>query len=427
MPRHDQAGHEIDLLNEYGSYPFGPNQETSMVMGRIPAAVAALLILATGGAQAASCGNSAKGFDGFLKSVAAEAAQMGIAPRGIAALNGVIYDPAIIKRDRAQSVFSQSFLEFQGRTVSDYRIKQGTALLRKYKPIFDKVQRQYGVPGPVIIAFWALETDFGANIGDLPTIQSLATLAWDCRRPEKFYPQLLAALDLVGKGDLSAAEMRGAWAGEIGQTQFLPKEYDETAVDYDGDGRRDLRTSIPDVMASSAALLVKHGWQANQPWLEEVSVPNNLPWAEADIAIQHTRAQWAKWGVRGNFKADKFPASLLLPMGRHGPAFLAYDNFTTAYLKWNESLVYSTTAAYLATRIAGAPKLDPGNGEVVPLTFKEIIELQKLLVAKGYDVGDIDGKAGAATRAAVKDMQIKLGLPADSYPDADFLAVLRRS
>ncbi|MBM3519850.1 MAG: lytic murein transglycosylase [Alphaproteobacteria bacterium] len=386
------------------------------------------LLIAASAAEAASCGKSAKGFDGFLNEIRAEAKGLGIARRGIAALDDVVYDPAIIKRDRAQSVFSQSFLEFQARMVSDYRIKQGAVLYKKHRAIFEAVENEYGVPGPVIIAFWALETDFGANIGDLPTIQSLATLAWDCRRPEKFRPQLLAALDLVGKGDLAASEMRGAWAGEIGQTQFLPKEYDETAVDFDGDGRRDLRRSIPDVMASSAALLVKHGWQANQPWLQEVRVPRDMAWEEADIAIQHPRAQWVKWGVKGvgkDIKADKFQASLLLPMGRNGPAFLAYDNFTTAYLKWNESLVYSTTAAYLATRIAGAPRLNPGNGKVTPLAFKEIIEMQKLLVRRGHDVGDVDGKIGAATRAAVKDVQLKMGWPADSYPDAAFLDALR--
>ena len=400
-----------------------------MLNGRLCATVMVAIPLMAGNAAAASCGSSAKGFDGFLKSVRAEAAGMGIAKRGIAALDGVNFDPAIIKKDRAQSVFSQSFLEFQDRMVSDYRIKQGAALLQKHRAIFSAVQEQYGVPGPVLIAYWALETDFGANIGDLPTIQSLATLAWDCRRPEKFRPQLIAALDLVGKGDLSAAEMRGAWAGEIGQTQFLPKEYDETAVDFDGDGRRDLRTSIPDVMASSAALLVKHGWQANQPWIQEVRVPKSLPWEEADIAIQHPRAQWAKWGVKGagkNFKDENLPASLLLPMGRNGPAFLAYENFTTAYLKWNESLVYSTTAAYLATRIAGAPRVSPGRAEVTPLSYKEIVELQKLLAARGYDVGDIDGKIGKGTRAAVKDVQLKLGLPADSYPTPELLRRLRK-
>lgn len=395
-------------------------------------ALAGLLagFVALSAAQAAECGDSAKGFDKWLKAFRQEAAARGIGDQALSALDGVRYEPGIVKKDRAQNVFSQSFLEFSGRMVSDYRIKQGAALVKKHKRVFDRVEEQYGVPAPVIVAFWALETDFGANMGDLPTIPSLATLAWDCRRPEKFRPQLMAALDLIHKGDLTEAEMRGAWAGEIGQTQFLPYDYDESAVDFDGDGRRDLRTSVPDVLASSANLLRKHGWRPGEPWLQEVRVPRDLPWAEADIAIQHPRSQWVKWGVKAAggkaLKPDSFPASLLLPMGRNGPAFLAYDNFTTAYLKWNESLVYSATAAYLATRIAGAGKVSRGNGEVVPLGYREIVELQKILAGMGYDVGKLDGKIGKGTRAAVKDVQLKLGLPADSYPDADLLERLRQ-
>ena len=392
---------------------------------RLAAAALAATLTMTGVAAAAECGTSAKGFDGFIKNFRKEAAAQGIGGEGLAALDGAAYDPAIIKKDRAQGVFSQSFMQFQARMVSDRRIKDGAALSVKYKNIFDRIQKQYGVPGPVIIAFWALETDFGGNMGDFATVQSLATLAWDCRRPDKFREQLMGALSLASKGDLPLEDMRGAWAGEIGHTQFLPKEYDETAVDFDGDGHRNLRRSIPDAMASSAALLVKHGWQANQPWLQEVKVPADMPWEEADIAIEHPRSQWAKWGVKGKFKADNFPAALLLPMGKDGPAFLAYDNFTKAYLKWNESLVYSTTAAYLATRIAGAPRVSPGNGEVTPLTYEQIKDMQTLLQAKGYDVGDVDGKIGKGTRLAVKAMQIKLGLPADSYPTPDFLDRLR--
>ena len=392
---------------------------------RLAAAALAATLTMTGVAAAAECGTSAKGFDGFIKNFRKEAAAQGIGGEGLAALDGAAYDPAIIKKDRAQGVFSQSFMQFQARMVSDRRIKDGAALSVKYKNIFDRIQKQYGVPGPVIIAFWALETDFGGNMGDFATVQSLATLAWDCRRPDKFREQLMGALSLASKGDLPLEDMRGAWAGEIGHTQFLPKEYDENAVDFDGDGHRNLRRSIPDAMASSAALLVKHGWQANQPWLQEVKVPADMSWEEADIAIKHPRSQWAKWGVKGKFKADNFPAALLLPMGKDGPAFLAYDNFTKAYLKWNESLVYSTTAAYLATRIAGAPRVSPGNGEVTPLTYEQIKDMQTLLQAKGYDVGDVDGKIGKGTRLAVKAMQIKLGLPADSYPTPDFLDRLR--
>jgi lytic murein transglycosylase len=387
------------------------------------------LMLMSGLAQAADCGTSAKGFNGFLKTFRAQAAAAGVGPRGLSALDGVEYQPNIIKKDRAQSIFSQGFLEFQARMVSDRRITTGQAMWKKYKPTFDAVQKQYGVPAPVLISFWALETDFGQVMGDFPTIPSLATLAWDCRRPDKFREQLLGALFLYDKGDLELEDMKGAWAGEIGHTQFLPKEYNEIAVDFDGDGHRNLRRSIPDAMASSAALLIKHGWQPNQPWLEEVTVPKDLPWDQADIAIQHPRSQWVKWGVKGRdgkIKADNFPASLLLPMGKDGPAFLAYENFTAAYLLWNESLVYSTTAAYLATRINGAPKLSPGRAPVATLSYDEIKELQNILVSKGYDVGDVDGKLGRATRAAVKDLQIKLNWPADSYPTKPFLDRLRQ-
>lgn len=397
-------------------------------IGRAGAALAALLVIG-GAAQAAECGNSAKGFDGFLKSFRQQAAAQGIGKRGQSALDGVQYQPGIIKKDQAQSIFSMAFLEFQSKMVTNNRVTQGRALLKKHKGLWDAIQKRYGVPGPVLIAFWALETDFGGFMGDFPTIPSLATLAWDCRRPDKFREQLMAALDLYDKGDLALEDMKGAWAGEIGHTQFLPKEYDETAVDFDGDGHRNLRRSVPDAMASAAALLIKHGWQPNQPWLEEVRVPDDMPWDQADITIQHPRSQWVKWGVKGTngkLKADKFPASLLLPMGKDGPAFLAYENFTQAYLLWNESLIYSTTAAYLATRIAGADKLSPGNGNPNSLDFKQIMELQKILVGMGYDVGEVDGKIGKATRAAVKDVQMKFGLPADSYPTVELLRRLKR-
>ena len=395
------------------------------------AALAMAGVIAMGGAaEAATCGNSAKGFDGFLKQFRKEAAAAGVSARGLSLLDGVQYQPAIIKKDRSQSVFSLNFLDFQARMVSDYRIKEGRAILQRNKQLFDKIQKQYGVPGAVLVAFWAFETDFGKVLGDFETIPSLATLAWDCRRPDKFREQLLGALRLYDNGDLEREDMRGAWAGEIGLTQFLPKEYYENAVDFDGDGHRNLRRSVPDAMASSAALLVKHGWQANQPFIEEVTVPKDLPWDQADIAIQHPRSQWVKWGVKGahgKLKADGFPASLLLPMGKDGPAFLAYENFTKAYLLWNESLVYSTTAAYLATRLMGADKIDPGRAPVNPLSYQQIKEMQQILVSKGFDVGDVDGKLGRATRLAVKQEQIRMGWPADSYPTVEFLAALKRS
>ncbi|HWT31583.1 MAG TPA: lytic murein transglycosylase, partial [Propylenella sp.] len=365
---------------------------------------AAVLAVSAGPASAACEGPG--GFSSWLQDFKSEAAAQGISPAAVSALDGVRYDQSVVDADRRQGVFSQSFLEFSDRMVAQYRMDQGRNLLKKYAETFAAIEREFGVPGPVIVAFWGLETDFGANLGDKRTLQSLATLAYDCRRPEMFRAELLAALQLLDRGDLSPQDMVGAWAGEIGQMQFIPTEYLSTAVDYDGDGRRNLVRSVPDVLASSANLLVKHGWQGGQPWLEEVLVPGDLPWAEADLAIKHPRSFWAEWGVTrvdgSPLPADGTPASLLLPMGRLGPAFLAYPNFSV-YTQWNKSLVYATTAAYFATRLAGAAKVRRGSAQA--LSREQIKDVQQRLQALGHDVGGVDGTLGAQTRAAVKKVQ----------------------
>jgi lytic murein transglycosylase len=375
---------------------------------------------------ASECGHGS--FSAWLDGVRQEAEAAGISREAISALDDVRYDQSVVDRDRAQGVFSQTFLEFSGRMVNANRMQIGQSRLKKHRALFDEIEGTYGVPGPVITAFWGLETDYGANTGKSPTLNAIASLAYDCRRPDKFRPQLIYALRVIERGDLAPHEMIGAWAGEIGQVQFQPQDYYESGVDFDHDGRIDLRNSVPDVLASSANLLAKGGWQAGEPWLEEVRIPRDLDWREADLKITHPRSQWAEWGVRmadgSDLPADNKEASLLLPMGRNGPAFLAYPNFNV-YLDWNQSLVYATTAAYFATRLAGAPPVGKGNGKVDSLGAKQIAELQRLLTDRGYEVGKIDGILGTATRDAVKDMQIKLGLPADSYPTTDLLERLR--
>ena len=284
------------------------------------------------------------------------------------------------------------------------------------------------MPPAVIAGFWALESDFGSGMGKKPVLRSLATLAYDCRRGDMFRKELMAALRIIERGDLKPADMVGSWAGELGQTQFLPTHYDNHAVDYDGDGRRDLFRSIPDIIASSAAYIRSVGWKPGEPWLEEVRVPERMAWEQADLAVKHPRAQWAKWGVtRVNGQPlanDARPASLLLLMGRNGPAFLTYGNFNV-YTEWNKSLNYATTAAYLGTRIDGAPPLSPGRAPVQVLDQNAIKELQTLLAKRGADVGTIDGRLGTATRTAIRQAQIKLGLPGDSYPSIDLLDRLR--
>jgi lytic murein transglycosylase len=390
---------------------------------------AALLLAAAlfaSAAQAAPCRTSGP-YGPWLADLEREAIAAGVSQRTIAeAAPYLTYDQRIVNIDHGQRVFSQTFLEFSDRMAAAYRISTGAAEIKAYAPVFARIDAQYGVPAPVIVSFWALESDFGANMGNYPSLPSLASLAYDCRRADRFRAQLLDALRLIERGDLRPDEMIGSWAGELGQTQMMPSEYFQYAVDYDGDGKRNLLRSASDVLASTANYLVGLGWKRGEPWLTEVRVPAtaNFPWDQADLDISLPRAKWASLGVAladgRPLPADDFPGSLLLPMGRLGPAFLVYRNFQV-YLQWNNSLVYSTTAAYLATRIAGAGPLHRGNPPPA-LPFADVKTLQTMLARAGYDVGAIDGFLGLKSRQAVKAMQLKYGLPADSYPTAELLA-----
>lgn len=219
-------------------------------------------------AQAAACGNDRAGFSAWLQGFKREATAEGISPRAVAALDGLSYDPRVISLDRRQGVFKQSFEQFAGRMVSQHRLRKGAQLLRQHAAILARIERQFGVPAPVLVAIWGLETDFGANMGKHQALRSLATLAYDCRRSEFFTRELLAALRIIDRGDLAPTEMRGAWAGELGQMQFLPSSYVKFAVDFDGDGRRDLIRSSADALASTANYLKGYGWRAGVGWNE---------------------------------------------------------------------------------------------------------------------------------------------------------------
>ncbi len=384
----------------------------------------ALLLIIAATASADGCNNES--FSSWIKGVRQEAVEQGISQSSIRELDGLTYDPKVIAMDRKQGVFAQTFLKFAGRMASKYRMTHGKKYMDQYADLFSQLESEYGVPAAVITAFWALETDFGANTGNFDTLRSLATLAHDCRRPELFRPQLISALKIIDIGYLSRAEMKGAWAGELGQTQFLPTDYLKHGLDADGDGRINLLTSKPDVLASTAKHLAHYGWRRGEPWLEEVAVPDNMDWEQADLTIMLPRSTWADMGVRGlngRLPADNLEASLLLPMGKDGPAFLAYQNFRI-YTEWNKSLVYATTAAYLGTRLNGAPPVSKGRGNVDTLSFRETKQLQNILVTRGYDVGKIDGVIGANTRASVRMEQKRLGMAADGYPTKQLLQKL---
>lgn len=385
----------------------------------------ALAILAGPAMADTSCRR--ENFAEWVRDVRAEAAAKGMSASTLAALASVKQSPKILTRDRTQPSLSQSFVSFAGRLVSNDRISRGRALLAKHAKTIARIERDYGVPGPVVAAFWGLETDFGAFMGSFDSLDALATLAYDCRRPDYFREELLAALTLLDRGDLRRSEMRGAWAGELGQVQFTPTNYLKYAVDFDGDGRRDLVSSVPDALASAAHYLVSLGWRPNAPWLEEVAVPTAMDWSQAGRAIRHPRRYWAGEGVRRGagspLPADGAEAALVLPMGRTGPAFLAYPNFDV-FWDWNNSSNYSLAAAYFATRLAGAPTMAAGSG-VTMLTAAEMAEVQTRLNRAGYDAGPADGRLGQKTRDGVRAAQIALGLAPDGFPTKELLERLR--
>ncbi|GAB1478998.1 lytic murein transglycosylase [Paracoccaceae bacterium] len=372
-------------------------------------------------AFAAPCGGD---WGAFVQAMSDEARAAGASEPAIAAFfDGARADPKVLTADRSQGVFRKTFLDFSKSLISKNRLQTGAAMSVQWDAIFARAEAEFGVSRGILLAFWAFETDFGAVQGDFNTRNALLTLAHDCRRPEMFQPQALAAVHLTDKHDFDPATTTGAWAGEIGMVQMLPKDILEKGVDGDGDGLVTLKTSAPDALLSGASLLRHHGWRAGEPWLQEVTLPETLDWSLTGLQTERPAADWAAMGVapREGAFAD-LPASLLLPQGRKGPAFLAYPNFKVLF-EWNKSFVYVTTAAYFATRLQGAAPYAPGSPDPA-LTPDQMTALQQALAARGHDVGKIDGILGAATRAAVQLEQSRLGLPADGWPTAELLNAL---
>lgn len=367
----------------------------------------------------AKCGGA---FSDFVKEMQGEARSKGydtaLVDRFFA---NVRSDSKVLRADRSQGVFQLDFTSFSRRLISNDRLNKARSNSQRYNRIFDRMEREYGVSRGVLLAFWAFETDFGSYQGDFNTLNALMTLSHDCRRPELFRPQVFAALELYKHGDFSPTKTTGAWAGEIGMVQMLPQDIIDNGVDGDGDGHVLLKTSAADALLSGAKMLQHLGWRAGEPWLQEVVVPETLDWSKSGLRTQLKASDWAKMGVtpRAGKLAGNLPASLILPQGRKGPAFLAYPNFRV-YFEWNQSFTYVLTAAYFANRIEGAPSFLAGTPER-GLAGGDLKILQEKLTRKGYDVGKIDGILGAGTRAAVQDVQQKLGLPADAWPTRQLL------
>jgi len=286
----------------------------------------AFIFTATLAQAEAPCGGN---FSGFVDALKQQAIAQGHRPSSVDKFfSGVRQDPKTLAADRKQGVFQMPFTDFARRLISQQRLNAGLAKAKQNRATFDKIDRTYGVSRGVLLAFWAFETDYGNFQGDFNTLNSLVTLAHDCRRPALFRPQIFAALDLFESGDFDPATTTGAWAGEIGMVQMLPADIIENGIDGDGDGHVSLKTSAPDALMSGAKMLAGFGWRAGEPWLQEVRVPDQMDWALTGLETTKSVSDWAKMGItpRGG-KFAGTTGSILLPQGSKGPAFIAYPNF----------------------------------------------------------------------------------------------------
>lgn len=370
------------------------------------------------------------GFGACLAQLQQEARQDGIPAKVVdETLGKVTHNPTVIHLDHKQPEFTQTFAGYLNARVTDTKVDDGRKLLREHGALLAKVAQQYGVPAKYLLAFWGMETDYGRYFGKMPIVDSLTTLACNHRRSSFFSQQVLAALHMINDGIVKPADFKGSWAGAIGNFQFLPSVYLRYAVDYDGDGKRDVWNSLPDALASAANFLKGLGWSADTRWGREVQLPAGFPYETTGIDKPQSLSAWHKLGVKTAFgtplpQDDQVQASLIVPSGHQGPAFLVYHNFHVI-MDWNHSEFYALSVGYLADRIAGAAPLQKAPPTNLPrLTREEVQNLQSELTAKGFDAGHPDGILGSSTRNAIRAYQQHHGMIADGYPGEELMASL---
>ena len=368
-------------------------------------------------------------FGEWLKALRDEAHGKGISK---ATLNAALQDIApvmrVIELDRRQPEFTQTFWSYLNQRVSEQRIERGRKLMARHRDLLNKIHAKYGVPARYLVAFWGLETNFGSDPGSFRVIDALVTLAYDRRRPQFFRVQLLDALQIIEDGHISPDAMTGSWAGAMGHMQFMPSTFIAHAVDYTGDGRKDIWGSLPDAFASAANFLSDMGWRPGEIWGREVQLPADFNLLLATMNNKKTVTAWSALGVR---RADgkalpraDMGGAIVLPQGYKGPAFLVYDNFRVI-LRWNRSVNYAISVGHLADRIVGRPRILTGrDAEHEPLSHQEIEKMQHLLNRLGFDAGSTDGLPGSRTSAAIRAFQKAYALPPDGYPTPSLLQFL---
>lgn len=380
-------------------------------------------------ASRAASEESAPPFDTWLSELQAEAVSRGFDAAIVSsALAGVSPIERVIELDRRQPEFTLTFRKYLDGAISEKRVKRGRELLVEHKVLLDQISAKFGVQPRFLIAFWGLETNFGDYFGAFPVTGALVTLAHDRRRAKFFREQLLAVLDIMNRGDMPV-DVKGSWAGAMGNFQFIPTTYRDFAIDFDGDGKRDLWNNMKDGFGSAANYLSRSGWDRDGTWGREIRLPDGFDFALAGLDRNRTLAEWQALGVRRADGRDlpeaDIEGAIVIPSGHKGPAFIVYTNFHTI-LRWNRSIFYAIAIGHLADRIIGqGGLLTPPPASDVPMSRADVKEMQTRLTAAGFDTGGSDGVIGRMTRDAIRSFQKSVGVPPDAYPSMDILKRLR--
>ncbi len=371
-------------------------------------------------------------FQACLQNIKAEATRQGV-PASIAdrAFQGLTPDQKVIDLDQRQPEFSLTYAKYVGGTVTTDRIVKGQQRMAQHRQLLDALQAEYGVPPQYLMAFWGIETNYGSFMGDFRVVRSVATLACMTKRQAFFSNETVQALRILNMNHMTSDQMRGSWAGAMGNMQFMPSTFTKWAVDRDGNGRIDIWNSLPDAFASAANFLRGIGFRPGLPSSEEVMLPRGFPLDQADTTVEKPVRAWAAMGVKkaggGALPAVDEPSSILLPAGFRGPAFIVYPNFK-AVMNWNRSTLYALSVGILARQIAGGPGVQQtAPDDDLPLSRDTVIDIQNRLIKLGLYKDDVDGLLGPKTRSALRLFQQQQSLPADGHPTQESIRRLQQA
>ena len=368
-------------------------------------------------------------FESWVEELRQEALLLGLSEQTLLVLNDLEAPlERVLDLDNSQPEFVQTFSRYLSLRVTPNQIRQGIDLMQEHRLLLDEVRQIYGVQPHYLVAFWAIESNYGRNTGGFSVLQALATLAFDPRRADFFRQQLFIALQIIEDGHIQAEDMSGSWAGAMGQLQFMPNIFSRFGVDGDGDGRVDIWNSLPDIFHSAANFLSQSGWRGDERWGREVILPLDFDFNLSGTLVRRSLKEWQEIGVRqvdGNpIPVASMQGSVVLPSGADGPAFLAYSNFRTTMI-YNPSTFYALTVGHLADRFTGGGPVQRMPDDEQPMSIADVQELQILLNGLGFNSGEPDGRVGRQTRSAIRAYQSQSGLPTDGHASAKLLESLR--